>query len=120
MVSSPAPAIGGIATYTVAVTNLGPRDAGSTTITDLLPAGLTYVSHTASTGIYDPVSGEWAIAAIPVTGTVMLSIDALRDRDDLACQHREPDREYTSRSESAQRRLVGDHRAGPDLGSADH
>ena len=77
MVSSPAPAIGGMATYTVAVTNLGPSDAASTTITDLLPAGLTHVSHTASSGIYDPVSGEWAIAAIPVTGTVMLSIDAL-------------------------------------------
>lgn len=32
---------------------------------DLLPAGLTYVSHHASRGTYDPDTGRWEVGALP-------------------------------------------------------
>lgn len=31
---------------------------------DLLPAGLTYVSHHASRGTYDPDTGRWEVGAL--------------------------------------------------------
>ena len=36
--------------YTVVVTNLGPSDASNVTVTDTLPAGVTFVSVTPSNG----------------------------------------------------------------------
>ncbi|MCH8991827.1 MAG: DUF11 domain-containing protein, partial [Acidobacteria bacterium] len=44
---SPDPAIaGGQLTYTITVTNLGPSDASGVTVTDTLPAAVTFVSST--------------------------------------------------------------------------
>jgi uncharacterized repeat protein (TIGR01451 family) len=37
-------AVGGVITYTLSVQNLGPSDAAGVTLTDTLPAGVTYVS----------------------------------------------------------------------------
>ena len=73
-VSDPAPAVGGLVTYTIAVTNLGPSAATSVTISDLLPASVTFESATASQGTYDSASGLWTVGAMPATGTQTLSI----------------------------------------------
>src|SRR5262249_53815871 len=75
-ISDPAPGVGGLVTYTVAVTNLGPSDATTAAIADVLPAGLTFVSATASQGTYDETTGIWTIDAMPVTRTEILSIVA--------------------------------------------
>jgi uncharacterized repeat protein (TIGR01451 family) len=50
-VGSPNPvSLGGNLTYTILVSNLGPSDALDVTVTDVVPAGVTFVSVTASQG----------------------------------------------------------------------
>ena len=73
-VSDAAPAVGGLMTYTIAVTNLGPSPATSVAISDVLPASVAFVSATASQGTYDSVSGLWTVGAMPATATQTLSI----------------------------------------------
>ena len=60
--------------YTVTVTNNGDADATGVTLTDLIPAGLTYVSHVASQGTYDNGTGLWDIGSIPYTTPTLSSV----------------------------------------------
>jgi uncharacterized repeat protein (TIGR01451 family) len=56
--ASPDPVIAGNAlTYSLAATNLGPSNATGVTITDALPAGVTYLSATASQGTVSQAAG---------------------------------------------------------------
>src|SRR5262249_61444038 len=72
------PAVGQEVTFTVTATNHGPSPAMGAVITDRLPAGLTFVSATASQGTYDADSGAWTLdylaasrsALLPRTGLV--------------------------------------------------
>ena len=73
-VSDAAPAVGGLMTYTIAVTNLGPSAATGVTISDVLPASVAFVSATASQGTYDSASGLWTVGDMPATATQTLSI----------------------------------------------
>jgi uncharacterized repeat protein (TIGR01451 family)/fimbrial isopeptide formation D2 family protein len=75
-VSQPAPAVGALVTYTVAVTNLGPEVATPVAISDLLPAGVTFVSAAPSQGSYEPVTGTWSVGALSATSTRTLTITA--------------------------------------------
>lgn len=50
-------------TYGITVTNNGPIAASGVTVTNLLPASLTYVSST-PVGQYDPATGIWTIGAL--------------------------------------------------------
>jgi uncharacterized repeat protein (TIGR01451 family) len=68
------PNVGGNVTFTIAVTNRGPSDATGVTVLDLLPAGLSYVSH--SGGSYVPGTGIWTIGALAVGGSTNLQITA--------------------------------------------
>lgn len=70
--------------FTVTVSNDDVTDMPSVVVTDQLPAGLTYVSHVADHGTYDPATGLWAVG--PLTGagggddvavlTITASVDA--------------------------------------------
>ncbi len=60
-VDDPTAVVGETVTFTVGVRNLGPDAAEDVTVDDLLPAGLTYVSSTATLGTYDPDTGVWSI-----------------------------------------------------------
>ena len=51
---------GEVITWTITVTNKGPDAAVNTRVTDKLPAGLVYLTHTGR-GNYDPVSGLWIV-----------------------------------------------------------
>ncbi len=53
------PGIGDNVTYTITVTNNGPDDAHNIILNDLLPAGESFVSYSASQGTYDNLSGVW-------------------------------------------------------------
>ena len=53
--------VGGVLSFRLSVTNLGPATATSATIADVLPAGLAYLSATGS-GTYNPVNGQWSLA----------------------------------------------------------
>ncbi|PSR53277.1 hypothetical protein AHMF7605_06900 [Adhaeribacter arboris] len=56
--------VGTDVTYTVTVTNNGPDATSAVSITDQLPAGLTFKSYTASTGTYNSTTGIWTVGAL--------------------------------------------------------
>jgi len=65
-------------TYTVTVTNNGPGVATNITITDQLPAALTYLDFTSSagTGAYDAGTGTWLVGTLASGGSATLTINA--------------------------------------------
>ncbi|HYG74921.1 MAG TPA: DUF11 domain-containing protein, partial [Planctomycetota bacterium] len=69
-VNNASPALNSNVTFTVTLTNLGPNDATNVSLTDLLPAGLTYVSHTVSAGTYNTMTGVWTIGNVAVSSIV--------------------------------------------------
>ncbi len=65
-VSDPTPNVGDTITYTVTLSDNGPDAATNARVTDLLPAGLTFVSDTPSQGTYDPSTGLWTVGTVAV------------------------------------------------------
>jgi uncharacterized repeat protein (TIGR01451 family) len=62
-------------TYTITVANAaGLATATNVTVRDVLPAGLTYLSSTASQGSFDNSTSTWTIGSIPSPGSVSLQI----------------------------------------------
>ncbi|MBW7920273.1 MAG: DNRLRE domain-containing protein, partial [Anaerolineales bacterium] len=59
---------------TASVMNYGPAAASSVGLNVPLPAGLTYASHTATRGSYDPVSGSWNVGNLPAYVSATLTI----------------------------------------------
>lgn len=78
-VSDPMPNQGATISYTVTVDNNGPSDATGVHLSDVLPAGVTYLTHDAAQGNYDPGSGAWAIGAVAAGAMTTLEIDVLVD-----------------------------------------
>jgi uncharacterized repeat protein (TIGR01451 family) len=77
-------AVGANLVYSITVNNTGPQPARNVTLRDLLPAGLTFVSLDATTGLScatPPVGGAGAIVCttdlFPIPGTGMLSSASL-------------------------------------------
>jgi len=62
--------------YTITATNNDADYSVTATVQDLLPADLQYVSHSASQGTYDPISGEWAVGDLLPGGSATLEITA--------------------------------------------
>lgn len=54
--------------------NDGPDTATGVSVRDLLPSGLTYISHTTATGTYDLNTGIWTIGNLNNGATVTLTI----------------------------------------------
>lgn len=73
-VNNALPPVGGQVTFTITVNNAGPDNASGVEVTERLPDGLTYVSHTTTQGAYNPASGLWEIGNLPNGGTVTLDI----------------------------------------------
>jgi uncharacterized repeat protein (TIGR01451 family) len=73
-VSSTTPNLGDTITFTVTVVNNGPDGATSVQVLDLLPAGLSFVSATASQGTYDAGTGLWDIGTVAVGSSPTLVI----------------------------------------------
>ena len=102
-VSDAAPGVGALVTYTIAVTNLGPDDATSADVSDVLPAGVAFVSARASQGSYDAGTGIWTLGAVPATRTEILTADGPRHGTRHAGQHGDAPVEHTGRSERGER-----------------
>lgn len=60
--------------YTITVSNNGPDDASGVVVNDLLPLEMEYVSHIASQGTYDKISGVWDIDHLANESYVTLQI----------------------------------------------
>ena len=76
-ISDPTPNVGDIVTYTVTLTNNGPDSATKAQVTDLLPAGVSFVTATPSQGAYDPATGLWTAGVIVVGAPQTLMIEAM-------------------------------------------
>ncbi|HEU4402866.1 MAG TPA: DUF4347 domain-containing protein, partial [Candidatus Polarisedimenticolia bacterium] len=73
--SSLTPNVGSNVTFTITVSNAGPSGATGVTVTDLLPAGFSFVSS-AGPGTYNSGTGLWTIGAIANAGSATLTITA--------------------------------------------
>ena len=69
-------------TFTVTVTNAGPSDATGVAVKDAMPAGMTFVSATASGGTYDRTNGVWTVGKVGKSGTATLTLVAKTDTAD--------------------------------------
>jgi uncharacterized repeat protein (TIGR01451 family) len=58
----------------VRVSNAGPDAASNVSVMAAVPAGLTFVSATATSGSYDPSSGIWRVANVAVGGSETLTL----------------------------------------------
>ena len=75
--SAPVVALGSNVTFVITATNNGPSAATGVQVTDVLPAGLTLVSATASAGTsYNAGTGVWNIGALANGGGATLTIVA--------------------------------------------
>lgn len=73
------PDAGSAVTYTVTVTNQGTATGTGIEITDVLPAGVTFVSALAGQGSYNPGNGTWSVGALAPAAGATLSIVATVD-----------------------------------------
>jgi uncharacterized repeat protein (TIGR01451 family) len=75
-VNNATPLEGSTVIYTLTVTNGGPQDTTSVEVSDLIPSGLIYTTHSASQGSYDPITGVWAVGSLLNTANATLTIEA--------------------------------------------
>lgn len=82
IVNNSTPIVGEVVTFTVSVTNPGEFIASGIQVTDQLPAGLTYNSHSVSQGTYNVGTGIWNIGTLSdgdtttVTLTILLQVNS--------------------------------------------
>ena len=79
LVSNTTAKTGEIITWTIIVTNNGPDAAKNVNVTDKLPAGLTYKTHKADYGVYDPSQGIWVIGDMAKGQSYKLTINTIVD-----------------------------------------
>jgi uncharacterized repeat protein (TIGR01451 family) len=72
--STATPVVGANFQLTITVSNLGPLGVTSATVSDLLPAGLQFVSATPSQGTYIASTGIWTVGALAKGTTAQLSL----------------------------------------------
>ncbi len=75
-VDNPMPSVGQQVVFTVTASNAGPSPASGVIVSDLLPAGLTFVAATPSQGSYVNTTGVWTVGSIPVNQSAILAITA--------------------------------------------
>jgi uncharacterized repeat protein (TIGR01451 family) len=80
----PSPAFGQNVTFTLQVTNNGPGAATGVVVSDLLPAGISWVSDN-SGGAYDPALGLWTVGNLAAAGSATLQIVATVETSDPVC-----------------------------------
>ena len=93
IVSDPTPNVGDVITFPVTLTNTGPASATNVSMTDLLPAGLTFVAGgVPSQGTYVPATGIWTVGNLANGHTPRRRCRSRRARGQLyrQNQHRRP------------------------------
>ncbi|MCP3900638.1 MAG: DUF11 domain-containing protein, partial [Desulfobacteraceae bacterium] len=77
--SDPTPSEGDAVTFLITVTNNGAAQATNVSLTDALPAGITYSTHAVSQGAYTSTTGLWSIGTIEDAGTATLALTGTVD-----------------------------------------
>ncbi|AUB56375.1 hypothetical protein BK007_10350 [Methanobacterium subterraneum] len=72
--SNLAPNVGQQFSYTITTTNNGPDTATDVLVTDILPAGLTFNSYTASQGTYNSATGIWNVGTLASGASAVLQL----------------------------------------------
>lgn len=75
-VNTSTPTVGQNVTFTLTLSNAGPTAATGVMVRDQLPAGLTFVSSTASQGSYTSASGVWNVGTVAASASATLQIVA--------------------------------------------
>ena len=75
-VNNPTPNVGSNVVFTITVNNPNAGGATGVAVNALLPVGLTYVSHSATSGTYVAGSGVWAIGNLASSASATLNITA--------------------------------------------
>ncbi|MFV8352048.1 hypothetical protein ACNQHI_03685, partial [Flavobacterium sp. XS2P14] len=75
-VNNATPSVGSDVIFTLTATNAGPSSATGVNVTDVLPAGYTFVSSTTATGTYTAGTGIWSIGTLANAGSITLTITA--------------------------------------------
>ncbi|MCO8124080.1 DUF11 domain-containing protein [Stieleria sp. TO1_6] len=82
------PNVGSQVVFTIVVANDGPDIATGVQLRDQIPAGMTVVESTVSTGTYDAGTGVWDLDMIAVDGqetlTITASVDSVDDKTNIA------------------------------------
>ena len=79
VVDDPTPKVGDTITFEIGVANFGPDTATNVVVNDKLPAGLIYVSHSATQGTYVPGTGVWTVGTVDTDDFPILTILATVD-----------------------------------------
>ncbi|NIG56427.1 gliding motility-associated C-terminal domain-containing protein [Chitinophaga sp. Cy-1792] len=75
-ISNDNPYAGSTVTFTITVTNAGPSAANATSVTEKLLSGYEFISASTLTGMYNNITGIWAIGTINNGVTATLTITA--------------------------------------------
>jgi uncharacterized repeat protein (TIGR01451 family) len=73
-VNNATPNVGDTITFTVTLTDNGPNSASNVQVSDVLPAGLSFVSATPSQGTYNSGSGLWTVGSVTTATAQTLQI----------------------------------------------
>lgn len=63
-VNDATPKVGDVITFTLTLTNEGPFSVNQVQVKDIIPGGLTNISGTTSSGVYDPITGMWDLTGV--------------------------------------------------------
>ncbi|WP_158447845.1 PKD domain-containing protein [Aquimarina longa] len=69
--------VGDEITFQITIANTGPEAATGVEVVDILPPGFDYVVFSATSGIYNDVTGVWTVGSIPSGFTQTLLIDVI-------------------------------------------
>ncbi len=72
--SNSLPNVGQQFSYTIIASNNGAAEASGVQVTDVIPAGLTFNSYTASQGTYNSVTGIWNVGTITNGASAVLQL----------------------------------------------
>lgn len=73
-VSNTAPFVGEQITFTITVMNHGTLASTNVEVSEVMPSGFTYNSHSQTSGSYNPTSGLWTIPTLNGGATAVLTI----------------------------------------------